>query len=91
LAFTLFLFCLSSIGILFNKQTFLHVLFNIEIMFLSVSLTYIGFAIFYFDVKGQIYALVILAATAAESCVGLALLVTLLRVKHNIRLQDLNF
>jgi NADH-quinone oxidoreductase subunit K len=60
-------------------------------MLLSISLLYIGSSIFFFDVKGQIYALTILVVAAAESCVGLALLITLLRIKHNVDLQEINF
>ena len=81
---------MGVIGAFFNSWSFLHILFNIEIILLSVSLNYLGFSIFLFDIKGQIYALVILIIAAAESCVGLALVVSLLRINKTLDLNLMN-
>jgi NADH-quinone oxidoreductase subunit K len=59
-------------------------------MLLGVSLIYIGFSVFFFEPKGQIFALLILVIAAAESCVGLALLITQVRIKGNTNLSSIN-
>lgn len=79
-SFAICLFSLGLFGSIFNNNTFLHTLLNIELMLFSIVLMYIGFSVLLSDPGGQIYALVIIVVAAAESCVGLALLLAFLRV-----------
>lgn len=58
-------------------------------MLFSVTLVYIGFSVLLSDPGGQIYALVIIVVAAAESCAGLALLLTFLRVNGSTDLFKL--
>jgi NADH-quinone oxidoreductase subunit K len=84
LYFTFILFCLGFISLLFNNQNFLHVLLSFELSLVGLSSSYLGFSMFCLDLKGQIYAIVIIVISAAESCIGLALVVVLLKAKGNI-------
>jgi NADH-quinone oxidoreductase subunit K len=87
--FSIFLFSLGLCGIFFNNHNFLTVLLNIEVMLLGVGLLYIGFSVFFFEPKGQMYALIILVLAAAESCLGLSLLVSLFRSRRSITQLEL--
>lgn len=82
--FSIILFSLGLCGIFFNNHNFLTVLLNIEVMLLGAGLLYIGFSVFFFEPKGQMYALIILVLAAAESCLGLSLLVSLFRSRKSI-------
>jgi NADH-quinone oxidoreductase subunit K len=88
-SFTISLFCLGLFGALFNHNTFLHTLLNIEVMLFGVTLTYIGFSVILSDTAGQLYALFIIVVAAAESCAGLSLLLSFLRIKNNTDLFKL--
>jgi NADH-quinone oxidoreductase subunit K len=82
--FCIILFSLGLCGIFFNNHNFLTVLLNIEVMLLGIGLLYIGFSVFFFEPKGQLYALIILVLAAAESCLGLSLLVSLFRSRGSV-------
>ena len=89
LSFSICLFCLGLFGSIFNNNTFLHTLLNIELMLFGITLIYIGFSVLLSDPAGQIYALTIMVVAAAESCAGLALLLTFLRVNTSTDLFKL--
>lgn len=78
------LFLIGVIGMIFNYKNFLITMLSIELMYLGIVS---GFAIAstcLFDIKGQIYALIVLILAAAESAVGLGLLIVLFRYGKNI-------
>jgi NADH-quinone oxidoreductase subunit K len=58
-------------------------------MLLGTGMLYIGFSIFVFDPKGQLYALIVLVLAAAESCLGLSLLVALFRSRRSVTQLEL--
>ena len=82
------LFCLGLIGILFNYRNYLVTMLCIEIMYLGITICFILVSIALFDSKGQIYGLSLLIIAAAESAVGLGLLVVLYRFGGSINFSE---
>ncbi len=84
------LFCISVAGIFINRKNVIILLMCIELMLLSVNLNFIAFSHFLGDIGGQIFVFFILTVAAAESAIGLAILVVLFRNRHTINVADLN-
>lgn len=84
------LFCISVAGIFLNRKNTLVLLMCIELMLLSVSMNFIAFSNFLNDITGQVFVFFILTVAAAESAIGLAILVTLFRNSNTINVDDLN-
>jgi NADH-quinone oxidoreductase subunit K len=84
------LFCLSVAGIFINRKNVIVLLMCIELMLLAVNLNFIAFSHFRGDVAGQIFVFFILTVAAAESAIGLAILVVLFRNRKTINVADLN-
>jgi len=76
LNFSFILFTLGMVGIVLNKRNFLVLLLCIELVFFSVSLNFVFFSIYSFQFFGQLICLLIITAAAAETAIGLSLLVT---------------
>lgn len=90
LTFATFLFLLGIWGIFLNRKNILIMVMSIELMLLSVNILFIFFSIQLDDVFGQILSLFILTVAAAESAIGLALLVIYYRVRGNIAVEYIN-
>ena len=86
LILSLMLFTLGIFGILSNQKNVLIVLMSIELILLSVNLNLIIFSIYLDDNIGQLFSLFILTVAAAESAIGLALLVSYYRVRGTINI-----
>jgi len=84
------LFCISVAGIFINRKNVIVLLMCIELMLLSVNINFIAFSHFLGDIGGQIFVFFILTVAAAESAIGLAILVVLFRNRHTINVADLN-
>jgi NADH-quinone oxidoreductase subunit K len=84
------LFCLSVAGIFINRKNVIVLLMCIELMLLAVNLNFLAFSHFRGDVAGQIFVFFILTVAAAESAIGLAILVVLFRSRKTINVADLN-
>nr|YP_009348192.1 NADH dehydrogenase subunit 4L [Corallina officinalis]YP_009660516.1 NADH dehydrogenase subunit 4L [Corallina chilensis]APX55302.1 NADH dehydrogenase subunit 4L [Corallina officinalis]QCS25464.1 NADH dehydrogenase subunit 4L [Corallina chilensis] len=82
-----FLFLISILGIFLNQKNILIMLMSLEMMFLSVSFNFIFLSIYLDDLLGQIFALLILTVAAAESSIGLAILVVYYRIRSNITVE----
>ena len=83
------LFCISVAGIFLNRKNLIILLMCIELMLLSVNLNFIAFSYFNADIAGQVFVFFILTVAAAESAIGLAILVVLFRNKNTINVDDL--
>ncbi|HEV3239285.1 MAG TPA: NADH-quinone oxidoreductase subunit NuoK [Casimicrobiaceae bacterium] len=83
------LFAISVIGIFRNRRNLLIMLMAIELMLLAVNLNFIAFSHFLGDSSGQIFVFFILTVAAAESAIGLAILVLLFRDVGSIDVEDL--
>ena len=84
------LFCISVAGIFINRKNVIILLMCIELMLLAVNLNFIAFAHFMHDITGQVFVFFILTVAAAESAIGLAILVVLFRNRQTINVDDLN-
>lgn len=82
------LFFIGLTGIIFNYRNYLVTMLCIEIMYLGITVCFLIVGVSTADPKGQIYALVLLIIAAAESAVGLGLLVVLYRFGKSIDFQD---
>ena len=84
------LFALSVVGIFLNRRNLIVLLMAIELMLLAVNPNFVAFSHYLGDMHGQIFVFFILTVAAAESAIGLAILVLLFRNKSTIDAEDLN-
>ena len=84
------LFSISVAGIFLNRKNLIVILMAIELMLLAVNLNFIAFSHYLGDTAGQVFVFFILTVAAAESAIGLAILVLLFRNKSSINVEELN-
>ena len=84
------LFALSVVGIFLNRKNLIVLLMAIELMLLAVNMNFVAFSHYLGDMQGQVFVFFILTVAAAESAIGLAILVLLFRNKSSINAEDLN-
>ena len=84
------LFCISVAGIFLNRKNVIILLMCIELMLLSVNMNFIAFSHFLGDIHGQIFVFFILTVAAAESAIGLAILVVMFRNKGTINVEAMD-
>jgi NADH-quinone oxidoreductase subunit K len=84
------LFCISMAGIFLNRKNMIVLLMCIELMLLAVNMNFLAFSHFNGNIHGQIFVFFILTVAAAESAIGLAILVVLFRNKRTINVEDLD-
>ncbi|MFN3594454.1 MAG: NADH-quinone oxidoreductase subunit NuoK [Thiobacillaceae bacterium] len=84
------LFALSVLGIFLNRKNLIVLLMAIELMLLAVNINFIAFSHFLNDTAGQVFVFFILTVAAAESAIGLAILVVLFRARRSINVDDLD-
>ncbi len=84
------LFVLSIAGIIMNRRNLILLLMCIELMLLAVNFNFIAFSRFLGDETGQVFVFFILTVAAAESAIGLAILIVLFRNRRSIDVEDLN-
>jgi len=84
------LFAISVVGIFLNRRNLIVLLMAIELMLLAVNLNFIAFSYFLGDLAGQVFVFFILTVAAAESAIGLAILVVLFRSLNTIDVEDLD-
>ena len=84
------LFAISVLGIFLNRKNLIVLLMAIELMLLAVNMNFIAFSHFMGDTAGQIFVFFILTVAAAESAIGLAILVVLFRNMRTINVNDLD-
>ncbi|MBC7945207.1 MAG: NADH-quinone oxidoreductase subunit NuoK [Burkholderiales bacterium] len=83
------LFAISIIGIFLNRKNVIVLLMAIELMLLAVNTNFIAFSHYLNDTAGQVFVFFILTVAAAESAIGLAILVVLFRNLQTIHVDDL--
>ena len=83
-----FLFFIGLTGIMFNYKNYLVTMFCIELMYLGITVCFLTVSVSTADPKGQIYAIFLLILAAAESAIGLGLLIVLYRFGNSIEFQD---
>jgi NADH-quinone oxidoreductase subunit K len=86
----LILFVLGLWGIFLNRKNLILMVMSIELLLLSVNLNLILFSLLLDDLAGQILAIFVLTVAAAESAIGLSILVAFYRLRGTISIQFTN-
>jgi NADH-quinone oxidoreductase subunit K len=84
------LFSISVAGIFLNRKNVILLLMCIELMLLAVNFNFVAFSHYLGDLSGQVFVFFILTVAAAESAIGLAILVVLFRERRTIDVEDLD-
>ena len=90
LAVAAILFTLGILGIFLNRKNLIIILMSIELILLAVNINMVAFSAYLGDLVGQVYALFVLTVAAAESAIGLAILVAYYRNRGSIAVEDVN-
>lgn len=83
------LFTIGTIGIFLNHRNVIVILMSIELMLLAVNINFIAFSQYLGDLAGQVFALFVLTIAAAESAIGLAILVVYFRNQGDIDVNEM--
>ncbi|MGO9743064.1 MAG: NADH-quinone oxidoreductase subunit NuoK [Roseiarcus sp.] len=84
------LFTIGVAGIILNHKNIIVILMSVELILLSVNINLVAFSTESGDLTGQVFALFILTVAAAESAIGLAILVAFYRNRGSIAVEDIN-
>ena len=84
------LFAIAVVGIFLNRKNVIIILMSIELMLLAVNMNFVALSHYLGDAAGQIFVFFILTVAAAESAIGLAILVVLFRNLNTINVEDLD-
>ena len=84
------LFSIGVVGIFLNRKNLIILLMAIELMLLAVNMNFIAFSHYLGNLAGQVFVFFILTVAAAESAIGLAILVVLFRNVSTIDVEDLD-
>jgi NADH-quinone oxidoreductase subunit K len=84
------LFALSMVGIFLNRKNVVILLMAIELLLLAVNMNFVAFSHYLQDLSGQVFVFFILTVAAAESAIGLAIIIVLFRSRRSINVEDLD-
>ena len=84
------LFTLGIFGIFLNRNNVIVIMMSIELILLAVNINLVAFSTHLGDIVGQVYALLVLTVAAAETAIGLAILVVYFRNRGSIEVEDIN-
>ena len=84
------LFAIAIVGIFLNRKNLIVLLMAIELMLLAVNLNFVAFSHYLGDMHGQVFVFFILTGAAADSAIGLAILLLLFRNRSSINVDELN-
>ena len=83
------IFTIGVIGIFLNRKNIIVILMCIELILLAVNINLVSFSIFLNDLSGQIFTLFVLTVAAAESAIGLAIIVAYYRNAGTINVEEI--
>jgi NADH-quinone oxidoreductase subunit K len=84
------LFALSVAGIFINRKNILLLLMCVELLLLAANFNFVAFSRYLGDISGQVFVFFVLTVAAAESAIGLAILVVLFRERRTINVDELS-
>ena len=84
------LFAIAVVGIFMNRKNLIVLLMAIELMLLAVNMNFVAFSAYLGDMHGQVFVFFILTVAAAESAIGLAILVLLFRNRSTSDVEALD-
>ena len=83
-------FVLGVLGIFLNRKNVIIILMSIELILLSVNINFVAFSAYLGDLFGQVFVMFVLTVAAAESAIGLAILMVYFRNRGSIAVEDVN-
>jgi len=89
LTLSVLLFAISVAGIFLNRKNVLLMLLCIELLLLSANFNFVAFSRYLDQLDGQIFVFFVLTVAAAESAIGLAILVVVFRERRSINVEEL--
>jgi NADH:ubiquinone oxidoreductase subunit K len=90
LTVAIILFIWGVLGIVLNRSNLIIMLMSIELMLLAISFLFLINSIVLDNLNGQIFTIMVLTVAAAESAIGLAILVAYYRIRGTIAVKSLN-
>ena len=84
------LFAIGVIGIFINRKNVIIILMSIEMILLAVNINFVAFSSSLNDISGQVFSVFILTVAAAETAIGLAILVIFYRIRKSVAVEDIN-
>lgn len=85
------IFVLGLFGMVVTRKNIILVLMSIELILLSININFLIFSVFMDDIVGLIFTLFVLTVAAAESAIGLAILVIFYRLRGEIIINKINY
>jgi NADH-quinone oxidoreductase subunit K len=82
-------FCIGLVGIIINFKNVISTLLSLELILLSVNLNLVAFSRFNNDIIGQVFSIFVIAVSAAEAAIGLAILLVYYRKHGSILIDDI--
>ncbi|HET7562259.1 MAG TPA: NADH-quinone oxidoreductase subunit NuoK [Rhodanobacteraceae bacterium] len=90
IVFATVLFCIAIAGIFINRKNVIVLLMCIELMLLAVNTNFVAFSRFLGNPDGQVFVFFILTVAAAESAIGLAIVVLMFRNRRTINVGEID-
>jgi NADH-quinone oxidoreductase subunit K len=84
------LLIIGVFGIFLNRKNVIVILMSVELILLAVNINLVAFSSALNDLAGQILAMFVLTVAAAESAIGLAIVVVYFRNRGSIEVEDVN-
>jgi NADH-quinone oxidoreductase subunit K len=89
LSVSVILFHIGMLGLVLNRGNILKTIMSLELLLLSVNLSFITFSLYLDDIVGQIFVLFILTLSATESSIGLSILAVYYEHRDDIQLDPI--
>ena len=84
------IFFIGLSGIILNKKNIILILISVELMLLAVNFIFLVSSVYLDDRIGQIFALLVLTVAAAETSIGLGILIVYYRTQGSIAIETIN-
>jgi len=84
------LFTIGVFGIFINRRNVIVILMALELMLLAVNINFVAFSVFQHNLVGQVFTIVVMTVAAAETAIGLAILVVYFRNRGDIAVEHAN-
>jgi NADH-quinone oxidoreductase subunit K len=84
------IFSIGMVGLFMHRKNVITILMSIELMLLAVNINFVAFSTYAHEIFGQIFSIIILTIAAAETTIGLAILLVYFRNKGSIEVGDIN-
>jgi NADH-quinone oxidoreductase subunit K len=89
LVLSIVLFSIGALGVLMRRNALIMMMMSIELMLSAASIALITFARLHGDMRGQTFALIVIAVAAAEAAVGLAIVMGIYRSRGHVEIDRL--